>query len=139
MRTEFNKPDAKFQPVTMTLTFESQKELDAFSGMFNCAPILDALESMGGSFPSYKSFKEVGGDTSRADTFLSSLMNTPYMSHNYKAVLNDALAIIKNLHTDANMALKDDWDRTDSGFECQIEIIEDFCKKHKIDIDKVQP
>ena len=57
---------------------------------------------------------------------------------NYKTALYEALTILKNIHIDANMALKDDWDRSNDGFECQIKIIEGFCEKHDIDLDRIK-
>lgn len=40
--------------------------------------------------------------------------------------LHKSLEILKNIYIDANMALEDTWDRSDSGFEAQIQLIEEF-------------
>lgn len=40
-----------------------------------------------------------------------------------------ALNIIRSLWTDANMALDEDWDKSDEGFKAQIELIEEFTGK----------
>jgi hypothetical protein len=39
--------------------------------------------------------------------------------------LKEIIEVLQCLHTDAQMALRDDWDRTDHGFECQIRLIDD--------------
>jgi hypothetical protein len=38
----------EFAPVRLTITFETQKELDAFGTLMNCTVIADTLEKMGG-------------------------------------------------------------------------------------------
>lgn len=48
---------------------------------------------------------------------------------------NELKELLSCLHTDARMALDDTWDRSNDGFECQIELIEDFAKKHDIDLN----
>ena len=40
--------------------------------------------------------------------------------------------LLSCLWTDANMALRDEWDRSDSGFKAQIILIEYFTEKHNI-------
>ena len=56
-----------FTPVTMTFTFESQKELDAFGSVFNLSPIANAFENAGGVSGSdiYRKVIEAGGDVSK--------------------------------------------------------------------------
>ena len=46
----------------------------------------------------------------------------------------DLEMLLSCIHTDANMAIEDVWDRGDDGFEAQIESINDFCSKHKLAI-----
>ena len=43
--------------------------------------------------------------------------------------------LLSALWTDANMALDDDWDRSDSGLQAQIEAIEAFADKYSIEIE----
>ena len=42
----------------------------------------------------------------------------------------DTNEVITGLWTDANMALDEEWDRSDSGFESQIILIEELAGKH---------
>ena len=46
----------------------------------------------------------------------------------------DIAKLLSGLWTDANMALDDDWDRSDSGFKAQITLIEEFASKYDIDL-----
>jgi hypothetical protein len=39
--------------------------------------------------------------------------------------LKEIIEVLQCLHTDAQMAVRDDWDRTDDGFESQMRIIDD--------------
>jgi hypothetical protein len=45
MKINVTKPEIKFSPVAVTFTFETQRELNAFNAMFNCAPVCDTLRS----------------------------------------------------------------------------------------------
>lgn len=64
MKTEIQKPDPKFQPRSLTITFESQKELDTFGRLLNYRVVADTLRKFGG-FPSeaiYDKIVQLGGD-----------------------------------------------------------------------------
>ena len=52
---------------------------------------------------------------------------------------NELKELLSGLWTDANMALDDDWDRSDEGFEAQIELIEQFADKHGIQLTDNRP
>jgi hypothetical protein len=73
------KNDKKFAPVTMSLTFETQNELDAFGCLVNASVIIDSIEVMGGSLPTYRQLEEVGANIGKTDTFLKALLNTQYI------------------------------------------------------------
>lgn len=45
---------------------------------------------------------------------------------NDKEKLEEAKSILKTIYEDATMALKDEWDRTDDGFESQQILIQRF-------------
>jgi hypothetical protein len=62
MKTECIKNDNKFKPVSVVLTFESQKELDVIGVLFNTAPVCEAINAMGGSVPDTNVFEESGAD-----------------------------------------------------------------------------
>ena len=44
-------PEPAFNPVTINLTFESQRELDTFGSLFNFTAVADALREVGGLRP----------------------------------------------------------------------------------------
>jgi len=52
---------------------------------------------------------------------------------------NELKELLSGIWTDANMALDDDWDRSDEGFEAQIELIEQFADKHGIQLTDNRP
>ena len=52
---------------------------------------------------------------------------------------NELKELLLGIWTDANMALNDDWDRSDEGFEAQIELIEQFADKHGIQLTDNRP
>jgi hypothetical protein len=47
MKTTITEPEDHFRPRSITFTFESQKELDAFGAVFNFRPVNDFLEECG--------------------------------------------------------------------------------------------
>ncbi len=62
MKTTINKPAEFFRPCSITITFETQKELDTFGALCNNGPLLDALYKTGGNLPDYETMKELGAD-----------------------------------------------------------------------------
>lgn len=48
MKIESSRAVGAFQPVSLTITFETQTELDAWAGFFDCIPIEDCLRDLGG-------------------------------------------------------------------------------------------
>ncbi len=44
-------------------------------------------------------------------------------------LLDELAELLTDLHFDAEMALSDDWERSDNGFQCQIDNIESFFPK----------
>lgn len=47
MKIETAKQLPKFASVTLTVTFETQEELDAWGRFFNCTPIVNAADAAG--------------------------------------------------------------------------------------------
>lgn len=52
--------------------------------------------------------------------------------------LDHALEVINCIYKDAQMALEDEWDRNDEGFESQQILIEKFLKKTKEKIPAIE-
>jgi len=54
----------EFKPVTVSFTFETQRELDVFGSLFNYTPITDTLDKLIGivDVPYYKHFESVGAN-----------------------------------------------------------------------------
>jgi hypothetical protein len=46
MKISLTKADAGFQPVTLTLTFETQEQLDFWASLFNCVALHDAVRDI---------------------------------------------------------------------------------------------
>jgi hypothetical protein len=70
MKAEFTKREDSFKPVGITLTFETQDELDSFGALFNCASVCQALgkaleERHGYDSVIRRAVEEAGGDTCR--------------------------------------------------------------------------
>lgn len=65
MKTSINKDEAGFKPCSITITFESKRELDALGGLFNSSYITDALEEATESeacSSMYAPLRELGAD-----------------------------------------------------------------------------
>jgi hypothetical protein len=43
-----------------------------------------------------------------------------------KEQIEQAISILQDINVDAQMALSGDWDRSDDGFQSQLELIHDF-------------
>ena len=48
--------------------------------------------------------------------------------------LADLSELLSALYTDAELALNDDWDRSDAGFEAQLNAVDEFVEKYQIPI-----
>jgi hypothetical protein len=86
MKCKYTPASTKFNPVSVTMTFESQEELDAFGRLTNCAPILTTVRSLGGELPEYTEMRDLGANINDVDELLLSLMDTPYMRNKYRHV-----------------------------------------------------
>lgn len=68
MTYEITTPPAFFVPKTITITFESQREIDAFCSVCNMAQLKDACELVVGTrgLPSFHVVEQLGGNNSHA-------------------------------------------------------------------------
>lgn len=73
MITEIATPKPDFQPVSIKLTFNTQKELDVFGSMCNCAPLRTAICALGGVLPDYEVLKDAGADIKNSSYVLDEL------------------------------------------------------------------
>lgn len=64
MKHQINKK-LDFVPVSLTLTFESQRELDVFGSLLNCSPFWDVMNDMGLTMPDYTVGEELGAKNIR--------------------------------------------------------------------------
>jgi hypothetical protein len=64
MQYKINKGKAKFTPVDVTLTFETQDELDAMASLFNVYAVDGAIGEHDLQ-DTYKVFTEAGGDCNK--------------------------------------------------------------------------
>jgi hypothetical protein len=51
-----------------------------------------------------------------------------------KDLKEDTEHLLSGILTDASMAIEDVWDRSDDGFQCQMELIYEFREKYQLDI-----
>ena len=78
MKITSNKQSNKFQPVTISMTFESQKELDAMGALFNTCIITDYLRDVGGiKNEIYQDFDAAGADINNTEKVKDSIENHP--------------------------------------------------------------
>lgn len=70
----------KFVPAKLTITFESQAELDAMGTLFNTAPINEALCKIGGKPISYELFVKAGANIDKVDKLLAAVKGTYHFS-----------------------------------------------------------
>ncbi len=49
MKVTTSKPEPEFKPVSVTFTFDTQAELDAFGSLFNTSVVIRALCGVSGS------------------------------------------------------------------------------------------
>ena len=81
MKTTINKPADFFRPCSITITFETQEELDSFGTLCNNGPILEALAKTGGKLPSYDLMRELGANIKNVEAQLKHFVNTVYITN----------------------------------------------------------
>jgi len=57
-----NTSQPLFQPVSITITFENQEELDTFGSLFNCNCLASAVEKSFNTEDIYNAVRNAGGD-----------------------------------------------------------------------------
>jgi hypothetical protein len=78
MKITTNKQTIKFQPVTISMTFESQEELDAMGSLFNTGVINDYLIEIGGFRNRlYESFRDAGANIAKTSYVMNRLKSHP--------------------------------------------------------------
>lgn len=78
MKITTDKQSNKFQPVTISMTFESQKELDAMGSLFNACIINDYLSEIGGiKNEIYRVFESAGANIDNTEKVIDSIKNHP--------------------------------------------------------------
>ena len=70
---KLEKPE--FKPVTISLVFETQKELDAFGVLCNTALISDTIQKIGGKLPEYYEMEEAGANVDDTDELHNLIKN----------------------------------------------------------------
>lgn len=81
MKITSTKASNKFQPVTISMTFESQEELDAMGSLFNTSIISDYLQNNGIKNEIYKTFREAGANIGDVKGVMNSIRNHPNFNH----------------------------------------------------------
>lgn len=81
----------KFQPVTISLTFETQEEINAIGTLFNLSPIVDVLAEKGArninSFCSILS--QEGADIHQTNDFLDRFLKTPCVMNRINKMIRE--------------------------------------------------
>lgn len=67
-------PPVLFRPVTITLTFETQAELDALGKLFNCAGICNALAELGFKHPFWATLRDARANIDNANATIKPLL-----------------------------------------------------------------
>ena len=75
MKITTDKQSNKFQPVTISMTFESQKELDAVGSLFNTSIIAGYLRSTGIHNYIYEIFRDAGANIDNTEKVIDSIKN----------------------------------------------------------------
>jgi len=73
MQTIINNKPKPFTPVSITLIFDSQAELDAIGSLFNCSPVREAVGKLDAIAPDYRQFEIAGADIHLTDEISNSL------------------------------------------------------------------
>jgi hypothetical protein len=81
MKITSDKQTIKFQPVTISMTFESQKELDAMGSLFNTCVVNDYLQIVGITNNPYESFRDAGANIADVRYVMNSIRNHPAIKH----------------------------------------------------------
>ncbi|MDE2105427.1 MAG: hypothetical protein KGL39_49830 [Patescibacteria group bacterium] len=68
-----------FKPVTITITLESRNELDALASLFNCSPLCEAMENIGGQMPPFELLNKLALNNGESEVLLKAILDTPYM------------------------------------------------------------
>lgn len=75
MKTTINSNKSEFKPVSITITFETQKELDDFGCLCNARPIMENV-----NLPSYSELEKMGADIdTNIDNILKKIRSHPAM------------------------------------------------------------
>jgi hypothetical protein len=83
MKITNSKQSNKFQPVTISMTFESQQELDAMGSLFNTCVINDYLQTRGIMNNPYESFRDAGANIDKTEEVKKSIENHPSISRHF--------------------------------------------------------
>ena len=81
MKITVTKPEIKFSPVSVTFTFETQQELDAFAILFNCAPVCDTLRSFAGHNIEYWRYFDGLCENRQSNAFVKALKVHPAITY----------------------------------------------------------
>lgn len=76
-----------FSPVSLEITFETQKELDAFTSLCGCVPIMQGVGAAGGILPGTETFSKEAGATyglGLANVIADKIAKHPYIINQVK-------------------------------------------------------
>jgi len=88
MKHTIVREKAEFKPVTISITLETQAELDAFGSLCNCNPIEESFVAFGIKLPHYSEMLALGADISNTTKLLNQLFSHPYINHRLKSTYN---------------------------------------------------
>lgn len=81
MKITSTKQSNKFQPVTISMTFENQKELDVMGSLFNTCLVADYLADNGITNHIYDMFEQAGANIENTLPVKRSIENHPNFNH----------------------------------------------------------
>lgn len=103
------KTQKQFQPVTISLTFESQEELDAIGTLFNVSPICDVLNQLGFLHDDFRSnLQTAGAKIHQTQEFVDKLIESPCLANIIQRAQSKAVTEYK---------LKNNWQTKIKGLE----------------------